>query len=126
LSLALSGFVEPSARYHLIRSLQSVVIEAVRDGELSAGRFYDVGDTTFYATSGRLNRAADNIFMYRERADNIDTVIVAGRLFNAEFSDVGRVGVLLNNVNIYDLPDRSRAFLSESAWIVEASVDLKT
>ncbi|WP_422370345.1 LptF/LptG family permease [Hoeflea sp.] len=109
LSLVLSGFVEPPARFLLASTLEQITYKAVRDGELAAGRFYQIGDTTFYATSGRMNKVAGDVFLYQKSSEDTGRVIVASQLLNPQADDAERSGVLFNNVNIYEFADTGGA-----------------
>lgn len=106
-SIALSGFVEPPARFLLRSTLEGVAHQAVREGELPPGRFYQVGDTTFYAASGRLNKVAGDVFLYQKRSEDVARVIVASHLLNPKISQQGQFSLLLNNVNIYEFADQT-------------------
>ncbi|MEQ8737052.1 MAG: LptF/LptG family permease, partial [Hoeflea sp.] len=104
ISLVLSGFVEPPARFLLASTLEQITYKAVRDGELASGRFYQIGDTTFYATSGRMNEVAGDVFLYQKSSEDTGRVIVASQLLNPQ-GDSEQSGVLFNNVNIYEFAD---------------------
>ncbi|MHA7776917.1 LptF/LptG family permease [Roseibium sp. M-1] len=106
-SLALSGFVEPSARFHLATTLQGVAHQAIREGDLTSGRFYQVADTTFYAASGRLNEGAGDVFLHQKRSEDVGRVIVASSLFSPQIDEQNRFGLLLNNVSIYEFSDQT-------------------
>lgn len=104
-SLVLSGFVEPQARFLLASALEQITHKAVRDGELASGRFYQVGNMTFYATSGRMNKVAGGVFLYQRPSENTGRVIVASQLLNPQAEEFAQSGVLFNNVNIYEFAD---------------------
>lgn len=106
-SLMLSGFLEPPSRYHLITTLEGVAHQAIKDGELASGRFYQVGDTTLYAATGRLTEVAGDVFMHQDRADGLGRVIVASHLTNPQTNRQGHFGLLLNNVNIYEFANQT-------------------
>ena len=78
-SLVLSGFVEPTARFQLTSTLEGVAHQAIRDGELTSGRFYQVADMTFYAASGRMNKAAGDVFLYQKQSGDGGRVIIASQ-----------------------------------------------
>lgn len=105
ISLVLSGFVEPPARFLLASTLEQITYKAVRDGELASGRFYQIGETTFYATSGRMNEVAGDVFLYQKSSEDTGRVIVASQLLNPQARDSEQSGVLFNNVNIYEFAD---------------------
>jgi lipopolysaccharide export LptBFGC system permease protein LptF len=107
LSLALSGFVEPVSRYLLVTTLEGVAHQAIRDGDLASGRFYQVGDTTIFAASGHLKTVAGDVFMHQKRSDDLGRVIVASRLFNPQVGEQNQFGLLLNDVNVYEFSDRA-------------------
>ncbi len=107
LSLALSGFVEPVSRYLLVTTLEGVAHQAIRDGDLASGRFYQVGDTTIFAASGHLKTVAGDVFMHQKRSDDLGRVIVASRLFNPKIGEQNQFGLLLNDVNVYEFSDRA-------------------
>jgi len=106
LSLALSGFVEPAARFHLATTLEGVAHQAIRDGDLTSGRFYQVGDTTVYAASGHGNEIPGDVFLHQKRSEDVARVIVARRLFTPQAGEQNHLGLLLNNVSIYEFSDR--------------------
>lgn len=107
ISLALSGFVEPAARFRLATTLEGVAHEAIKDGELGSGRFYQVGDTTLYAASGRLDDVAGDVFIHQKRSEDLGRVIVASHLFNPQTNEQGQFGLQLKNVNIYEFADQT-------------------
>jgi lipopolysaccharide export LptBFGC system permease protein LptF len=119
-SLVLSGFVEPTARFLLTSTLEGVAYEAIRDGELTSGRFYQIGDTTFYAASGRLNKVAGDVFLYQDKSDDGGRVIIASHLFNLHTNKQDQTGVLFDNVNIYEFRDQAGAQQSENPQETES------
>ncbi len=104
-SLLLSGFLEPPARFLLASTLEQITHKAIRDGELASGRFYEVGNMTFYATSGRMNQGANGVFLYQRPSDKTGRVIVASQLLNPQSYEQAQTGALFNNVNIYEFAD---------------------
>jgi lipopolysaccharide export LptBFGC system permease protein LptF len=122
-SLVLSGFVEPPARYHWITTLEGVAHQAIREGELASGRFYQMGDTTFYAASGRLNEVAGDVFMHQKRSEGLGRVIVASHLSNPQTNQQGQFGLLLNNVNIYEFADQAASRSARNGQKTAADCD---
>ena len=105
-SLILSGFVEPPARYLFSTTMNGAAHKAIRDGELSSGRFYQVGDTTFYAASGRLNEVAGDVFLHQRRSESVGRVVVASQLVGQQFNKQGRFDLLFKNANLYEFADQ--------------------
>ena len=54
----LSGFMEPLARYQLSKTLFQVKYNAIREGRIAPGEFYQIGDYAVFASSGQINDAA--------------------------------------------------------------------
>jgi hypothetical protein len=77
----------------------------MREGELASGRFYQVGDTTFYAASGRLSEGAGDVFLHQKRTKDIGRAIVASQLSNSKSDQKGQFGLLFKDVNIYEFAD---------------------
>lgn len=103
-SLLLSGFAEPLARHQLAEAVFHIQYDALREGKIAAGKFYRIGNYAVFASSGRLNDAANNIFIHQRVSPQKDRVVVARhavRFRGPERST--NIGLILEGVAIFDL-----------------------
>ena len=101
-SIILSGFVEPKTRLMWRLTYETVAHQAVRDGELDAGRFYQVGDATVYAATGRLSDVAGDVFLHQNLSREAQRVIVSRQILNPNTAEDGKIGLLFGIANIYE------------------------
>lgn len=116
LSLALSGFVEPAAKFRLATTLEGVAHQAIRDGELKSGRFYEVDDTTLFAASGDFSDGAGDVFLLQNGPHNVSKVIVASKLVKPRLREQDGFGLLLSDVSIYEFSDRLGPLTADRSW----------
>jgi len=105
LSIALSGFVEPLARYQLKTTMAAAVHQAIRSGELEAGRFYSVGDSTLFASSGRFNDVATGVFIHQKLPGGINKTIFAREIRNPKAAEHGTIGLIFGDAHVYEFAD---------------------
>ncbi len=119
LSLIISGFIEPLARYEFRNTISTSAQKAVEEGNLVAGRFYSVGDATMYASSGRLNDIAENVFIHTMKSKEINQVILAKKTQKPKTIQNGQIGLVFSDANVYEFktPEFSRNFQQQSETV---------
>ena len=103
-SLLLSGFAEPLARHQLAEVAFHIQYDALREGKIAAGKFYRIRNYAVFASSGRINDAASNIFVHQRVNAQKDRIVVAKhavRIKRPERST--NIGLILEGVAIFDL-----------------------
>ncbi len=108
LSFFVSGFVEPLARYEFRSVIAAAAQQAVRDGKLSAGKFYSVGNTTLFATDGNLSDVAENVFIHTQEAPEEHRVILARKTQNPQITEQGQIGLVFNHAHVYEFRKQSK------------------
>lgn len=99
----ISGFVEPLARYELSKTLFSVKNDALRDGRIPSGEFYQIGDYAIFASSGQINNTARNVFFHEQVDQETDRILMADHSVRLRQPEISGIGLLLQDVAVYEL-----------------------
>jgi len=102
-SMVLTGFVEPHARYQMGRAFFDLRYEALRNGEIGPGKFYESGDLAVFAAGGRVNEVADDLFVLQRLENNRSRVIVADRTLSLGAAAGSTLGLVLDRAAVYEL-----------------------
>ncbi len=110
-SHTLSGFVEPLARYQLSETLFEVRYDAIREGRIAPGEFYQMGNFAVFTSSGQINETASKLFVHERIDQATNRIIMADRVVRLRDPQVSGIGVLLQDAAIYEFEtnDVSRA-----------------
>jgi lipopolysaccharide export LptBFGC system permease protein LptF len=103
----LSGFAEPLARYQLNKTLFHVRYDALREGRIAAGSFYQIGDYAMFASSGRFNDVAGKIFVHQRTGPMNNRIIIADQSARVSASQLSATGLLLKGVAIHEFETNS-------------------
>ena len=106
LSLLLTGYAEPHTRYLTRKVLFDIVYGALRDGELSAGKFYEIGDLVVFASSGRIAGVAGNAFIHQRLDNSRYRVIVANKTVRMNTIEGAKTGLILENAAVHEFEKR--------------------
>ncbi len=113
LSLFLSGFVEPLARHQLTRTVFDIRFDALRDGKIAAGRFYQFGDYSVFASSGRINEVASNFFVHQRIGELKNRIVIANQTTRVRVTQRPNVGLMLEDVAIHEFEHRRSPVVAE-------------
>ncbi|MBZ0217975.1 MAG: LptF/LptG family permease [Fimbriimonadaceae bacterium] len=102
ISLGLSGYLEPHARYQMTTAFSSISHRALQDGEMSSGKFYEMGDVTIFASRGRLSKMASEVFIHQRLTGDQNRIVIANQTVNLSMTEGAKIGLILDDVAIYE------------------------
>ncbi|MBU1175976.1 MAG: LptF/LptG family permease [Alphaproteobacteria bacterium] len=101
LSLFLSGYVEPLARYAARVTMSNISMEAIRTGAMSAGKFYRFSVYTAFVGSGETDRTAQKVFLLQDLGEDGYRLIVASRSWRLDEQVASEPSLILSNAVTY-------------------------
>ena len=101
-SVLLSGYVEPLARSQLVKTVHRIKYDALREGKIAAGKFYEIGNYVVFASSGRISDVANNIFVHQSLEQTDSRIIIADQTIRFETPQSRNIGLILKDVAIHD------------------------
>jgi len=105
ISLLVSGYLEPHARRLMDEAVFDIQFAALRDGQIAAGKFYEIEEFAVFAASGRIGEVAKNVFIHRRGADNRYRIIVANHTIRMKVPSRNNIGLILEDATIHDFKD---------------------
>jgi lipopolysaccharide export LptBFGC system permease protein LptF len=96
---AITGFIEPHARYLFRKTIFDIAIEELRSGEIAAGKFHVFGEMAVFASRGRLGNRASGVFVHEHLDGDRNRIIMAGRSLGLS-AEGGRKAILLDDATI--------------------------
>ena len=98
----LSGFIEPLTRYNLSRTLFHIEYDALREGRIASGKFYQIGDNAVFASSGQFSDAARKLFVHQKVDETKNRIIMADQSIRLKEPQISGMGLLLQDVAVYE------------------------
>jgi lipopolysaccharide export LptBFGC system permease protein LptF len=97
LSLLLSGYVEPHARYTMQRTYSEMALRSLRTGDIPTGTFFEFGDFAIFASRGQLANLASGVFIHQHLSPTRNRITMASRTLGLDVEGGSRKGILLED-----------------------------
>ena len=114
-----SGFIEPHARYLVNKTIHNIQHDAIREGRIAPGKFYQIGSYAVFASSGQFSDAAHNLFFHRQVDPTKDRIITADQSIRLYEPRISGVGLLLQDVAVYELEKKKSHTVTEKPSLSE-------
>lgn len=101
-SHVLSGYVEPLARYQLSNTLFQLENDALREGRIAPGEFYQIGDYAVFISGGQINGTAHKFFVHERVNPATERIIMADQSIRLREPQISGIGLLLQDVAVYE------------------------
>ncbi|MCB1474485.1 MAG: LptF/LptG family permease [Rhodobiaceae bacterium] len=98
-SLAATGYIEPTARQAFGRLSFDLQYKAMREGRIAPGRFYEFGDYTVFAPP---NREAGSLFIHQRLDDERYRIVIADRTQLVGQALTGSLGLIFENARAHE------------------------
>lgn len=100
LSMLLSAFVEPLSRYTRERVLVDMAFQGMSNAEIGAGKFYTMDELTVFLTAGRLVQGADHVFIFQEKANGAQQLMMVNKTEGVKNAAGDPVGLMLDGMTV--------------------------